>query len=501
MPATTATLSARLASLVGSSCLPEGYQPAYAVEGISPSAAVKPTSAEQAAEIIRFAAAEKLAVIPIGSRSKLAIGQPPSRYDLALDMTAIHQIAHYDPGDLTLSVDAGCTLAAIQAALAPHNQFLPLPEGFGPAATIAGTLASGIDSHLRQFFGTARDFLVGAEFIDGTGAQCKSGGRVVKNVTGYDLHKLLLGSLGTLAVITRLNFRTFPSLDSGGSQCQVFYASFPGAKSAVALRHKIAASPFTPDGIEILSPQVGKIYDVAARPHPLDPPDDPSSFRFWPDRWYLAVFFHGSPEIRERYASALRQFAADAGAQSSASYAANEPLPPARGTYPDATRHKLFTDTLSRLSQSTPYATIFKIAQLPEKLPELFARLGEIAEKVFLPYAIFARGVGAAYFALLPDDPSISLAAARAQDALTDEEARKMFTAALSDIHSKLLQSAPKVLEVCAAQSAPAQLLFAPTAIKRQLNALGPDRPDFAAMRRLKSAFDPHNIFAPGRLF
>src|SRR3989442_14072671 len=72
-------------------------------------------------------------------------------------------------------------------------------------------IASGIDSPLQQFYGTARDFLLGAEFVEGAGKLCKSGGRVVKNVTGYDLHKLLIGSPGTLAVVTRLNFRPFPA--------------------------------------------------------------------------------------------------------------------------------------------------------------------------------------------------------------------------------------------------------------------------------------------------
>ena len=75
---------------------------------------------------------------------------------------------------------------------------------------MGGAIASGLDSPLRHFYGTARDFLIGAEFVDGTGALAKSGGRVVKNVTGYDFHKLLNGSLGSLAVITRMNFRTFP---------------------------------------------------------------------------------------------------------------------------------------------------------------------------------------------------------------------------------------------------------------------------------------------------
>ena len=182
----------------------------YAVDGFAPATVVRPRSVDEAAEAVRFAGSEKLAMIACGARTKPGIGMPPAHYDIALDICELRSVAHYDPGDLTLSVDAGMTLSAIEHLLAEKNQFLPLAVPFSARATIGGTIASGIDSTLRQGYGTARDFLIGAEFVNGTGALTKSGGRVVKNVTGYDLHKLLIGSLGTLAVITRLNFRTFP---------------------------------------------------------------------------------------------------------------------------------------------------------------------------------------------------------------------------------------------------------------------------------------------------
>src|SRR5438067_11931379 len=136
---------------------------------------------------------------------------PPSLLDVSIDMTELYKIAHYDPGDLTVSVDAGARFNDLAAPLYKQKQFLPLPVPFYVESTIGGIIASGVDSALRHSYGTARDFLIGAEFIDGTGHLCKSGGRVVKNVTGYDLQELLIGSLGTLAVITRLNFRTFPA--------------------------------------------------------------------------------------------------------------------------------------------------------------------------------------------------------------------------------------------------------------------------------------------------
>src|SRR6267143_3442100 len=245
MTSPSANVPARLESIVGASqVLTNAASCAnYAVDELLPSAVAKPTSAEEVAEIVRLAALEKLALIPCGNRTKLAIGMPPSRYDIALDMTALDQIPHYDPGDLTVSAEVGISLAKLNSALNEHKQFLPLLVPWYSRSSIGGTIASGIDSPLRQFYGTARDFLIGAEFVDGTGHICKSGGRVVKNVTGYDLHKLLIGSLGTLAVITRLNFRTFPAPLAGS---RGFVASFPTAEGALALRGAIAQSPLTP---------------------------------------------------------------------------------------------------------------------------------------------------------------------------------------------------------------------------------------------------------------
>src|SRR5271156_14903 len=133
MAATPANLVVRLASLLDAarSLSDPASLASFAIDEVTPGAVVKPASAEEAAEIARFAVAENLAVIPVGSRSKIAIGMPPARYDIALDMTALNQIAHYDPGDLTLSVDAGCPLQSITSALLPQKQFLPLPPGFG----------------------------------------------------------------------------------------------------------------------------------------------------------------------------------------------------------------------------------------------------------------------------------------------------------------------------------------------------------------------------------
>jgi FAD/FMN-containing dehydrogenase len=489
MTSTSASFSARLASLLGPSRVLTDpvLCAAYAVDETIPAAVAKPASAEEVAELIRFAAIEKLALIPCGNRTKLDIGMPPSRYDIALDMTALNKIAHYDPGDLTLGVDAGLPLAKLNAALLEHKQFLPLLVPWYSRSTVGGTIASGIDSPLRQFYGTARDFLIGAEFVDGTGKLCKSGGRVVKNVTGYDLHKLLIGSLGTLAIITRLNFRTFPApLASRG-----FVASFPNAEGALALRRAIAGSSLTPLTLDIVSPELAQLFAMRTPQTPEVPVFagenhtsgqsllPPVSDWFRPREWQLCAAFAGFPEVLVRYERDLMRLATKSSAISTK-------------ILDDTTRPSLWgrlRESISMLLEASPAAAIFKISILPSHHAALFASLRQIAVRAALPHALVARAGGTIYFALLP-------------------------TSANDDNTTLLAQAATQISDSLSASGGPAPadrghatLLFAPSALKHAfcVPEVSPGRAfcvqGVSAGGRLKSAFDPQGVFAPSRFF
>jgi len=492
VPPASASVPARLESIVGASrVLTDATSCAsYAVDELTPSAVTKPASGEEVAEIVRFAALEKLALVPSGNRTKLAIGMPPSRYDIALDMTALNQIPHYDPCDLTVSAEAGIPLAKLNSALNEHNQFLPLLVPWYSLSTIGGTIAAGIDSPLRQFYGTTRDFLIGAEFVDGTGHLCKSGGRVVKNVTGYDLHKLLIGSLGTLAVITRLNFRTFPAPIAGS---RGFVASFPNAEGALALRRAIASSSLTPLTLDIASPELAQIF---AKRTPATPETavfagenraaDQSSLQpigdwFNPREWQLCAAFAGTTEVLDRYARELTLLSEKSRATSTSIVG-------------DTTRPAVWgrlRESLSILLEASPATVIFKISVLPSHHAALFTNLQHIAERATLPHALVARAGGTIYFALLP-------------------------ASVHEDTTARLSQSIARIFDFVFASGGHASLLFAPPALKegtslrsKQLVAPASSRPPASSraelipgvtqMRRLKSAFDPQNIFAPGR--
>src|SRR5580693_989934 len=221
---------------------------ARAVCGVRPSVIVRPADPAQIAEILSLAAAEKLAVIPSASGTKLSIGSPPARYDIALDLSRMNRMLAYDPQDLTLGVEPGVRIEDLLRTLAEKKQFLPLAVPFLDRATIGGIVAANSSSPLRHAYGAVRDFCLGMEFVTGEGAQAKSGGRVVKNVTGYDLHKLLIGSLGTLAVITRLNFRTFPMPQAQ----RMFVAAFADPSSPFAFCRTIAKSQLQPRVVDVL---------------------------------------------------------------------------------------------------------------------------------------------------------------------------------------------------------------------------------------------------------
>ena len=180
------------------------------VLGGEPPEVERPSSIDEVAEVIARAAARGLAVIPWGGGTGQAYGYLPRRADVLLDMTQLNRVVAVEPGDLTFTVEAGATLAQVQNALSAVNQFLPLDPGHGACATIGGILATDAFGPSRTFYGSARDYLIGLTVVDAEGRIVKGGGKVVKNVTGYDTPKLHVGALGTLGVIVEATFKVVP---------------------------------------------------------------------------------------------------------------------------------------------------------------------------------------------------------------------------------------------------------------------------------------------------
>ncbi|HXA28488.1 MAG TPA: FAD-binding oxidoreductase [Candidatus Angelobacter sp.] len=181
-----------------------------AVAGVGPALVASPGGEDEVAEVLREAARHGLVVAVRGGGTKLSWGAPPRRCELVLSTERLDALVEHQPGDLVCVVGAGMRLASLQALLAEHGQRLALDPPHGVAATIGGIVAASAWGPLRTRYGTARDLVLGARFVLGDGTLGHSGGKVVKNVAGYDVAKLLIGSLGTLAVVTEVALRLHP---------------------------------------------------------------------------------------------------------------------------------------------------------------------------------------------------------------------------------------------------------------------------------------------------
>src|SRR5437773_12394003 len=183
---------------------------ADAVAGVQPKLVIEPGAERELAEILRLSNEAGLAVIPRGNGTKLGWGNPPTRADLILSTTRLNEIIEHAWADLTVTVEAGCTIQRLQETLAEHGQRLVLDPLWPEKATIGGVLSANDSGALRLRFGALRDLIIGATIALPDGTLASSGGKVVKNVAGYDLPKLVTGAYGTLGIITRAVFRLHP---------------------------------------------------------------------------------------------------------------------------------------------------------------------------------------------------------------------------------------------------------------------------------------------------
>ncbi|MCY3567064.1 MAG: FAD-binding oxidoreductase [Chloroflexi bacterium] len=226
----------------------------YEIDGQVPRAAISANTIDDIERAHSVATSRDLAVIPIGGRTMLGLGMPPRRYDVALDMSGMDQVVDYEPDDFTISAQAGMTLASLQQVLAANGQFLPLDHPRFEQATLGGICAVGRGGLRRNSLGGPRDWLIGMRMVKADGTTIKGGGKVVKNVSGYDLPKLFAGSLGTLGAIAEVTFKLRPQPASD----QVVALSADSFEQALAASRAAArAAPFL-DGCLALSAQAAE---------------------------------------------------------------------------------------------------------------------------------------------------------------------------------------------------------------------------------------------------
>ena len=244
-------LAGALGALVGPAGIgeSEAARAAAAVDGRPPRWVVRPRTVDEAAAVVALAHDEGLAVVPRGAGTALGLGVPPERVDVVLDLGGLDAILEHNPEDMTVTVQAGVTGGALAARLAGHRQTLPLDPPGWATRTLGGIAATAASGPVRARYGTMRDLLLGVRFVQADGVITWGGARVVKSVTGYDIPKLLVGSLGTLAVLAELTLRLHPLPDAQAT-CVV---ALDGLEEAQALAATVMDSALQPSRLEVLN--------------------------------------------------------------------------------------------------------------------------------------------------------------------------------------------------------------------------------------------------------
>ena len=253
----------RLAAVLGpANLLPADELDSYSVDGLRPEAAVAPENREAVARIMEWAGASNTAVLPRGGGTQTALGNIPSRFNLALDLRQCNRVLDFQPDDLTVTVEAGISLAELQRALAQGGKFLPVEAPLSKRATVGGILATNATGPKRFSYGLPRDWLIGIGVVAAGGVQTKAGGRVVKNVTGYDLNKLYTGSLGTLGVIVEASFKLSPAPLHSQALIALFKSDQPDfspTAQALTASQDLLKQSYSPQGLQVVNaPAAGR---------------------------------------------------------------------------------------------------------------------------------------------------------------------------------------------------------------------------------------------------
>ena len=334
-----------LAEIVGKEYLRPATA-ADAIDGVKPQMIAEPGTAEVLARALRWAHDAGIKVAPRGHGSKLGWGNPPAACDLVLSTARLSRVLEHAWADMTVIVEAGCSVADLQKVLAQHGQRLAIDPLWPEHATIGGILSTNDSGTLRVRYGSLRDLIIGITVALPHGTLAMSGGRVVKNVAGYDLMKLFTGALGTLGVIVQAIFRLHPLPRESRS------ISFSGTPESLnQLMLAIQASKLTFTGLQL---------------------------RAQPDKAQLDVRFEGTGAGCE---AQLRQIAQIAGS-TSASEAASSVW----------TAHQTIWESQAQV--------IAKFSVLPSQLAAVCALVERVAAAQSLAWKVVAQGVGAGYVRL-----------------------------------------------------------------------------------------------------
>ncbi|GER85885.1 glycolate oxidase [Dictyobacter vulcani] len=410
----------------------------YTVDDRLPDILMQPQTIEEAARIVKFFHAQKLSVLPRGNGTHMSIGDLPAHINALLETTAFNHVLEHEAPDLTCRTEAGITLAQLQAQLKNKGQRLALDPPNAETATIGGILATNDSGPKRLRYGSARDQVIGLSVIQANGEISHSGGRVVKNVAGYDLNKLYIGSFGTLGIIVEANFKLYPLAPAE----RTLLFTFESIEDAMQATIGLTSSTLAPSAIELLT---------------LQGPKDASPFFAFslPETGYtLAVNFENSTIAMTRQINEALKIA-----QTHHAFL-REDL--------EGQEQERFWQMISLQIQS---ALSCKINLPVTRIAGLIDQVETICKHQHLIANIVAHaGNGIAYVELGP------------YNAMS-----RIITAITTLRNFAQANKGNLVLERCSTQ------------LKQHLSVWGEPRADFDMMKRLKHQFDPDGVFVRGR--
>lgn len=435
-----------LAAILGESQLTEemAARAKFAIDGKTPDCVVYPDSAEQVAQTLRCSLEHNLVIVACGGATSLGIGNAPRKYDVALSTRNLTKVRYYEPADLTAGVGTGIKFADFQSLLRQNGLWLPLDPPGSDQATLGGIVATNASGPLRHLYGAPRDMVVGMQIATVQGKLIKTGGRVVKNVAGYDLGKVLIGSYGTLGILTEVNLKLYPL----PSERKTFVLSAGTLGIARDLRRSILNSPIDLMRMVLLDAEAANAVHAAAG---LDQP------RREPEIWLEAG---GSESVIERILKELDAIGRAVGARVQTREQAK-----AEEVW------RLISDFSSWLGDAYPGTVVLK-GTMPIANSEEFLSLAQQeaqSEKIRM-VSMTHSGVGVLHLGLLNTQSASQ-------------------TAGLIGRIRKAAEKAGGALIIISASAE----------VKAQVDVWGTTGSGFELMRKMKAAWDPKGILAPGR--
>ena len=424
-------------------------------EGDLPKAFVTPSSRERVCEVMRLAQTERWRVAPAGNGTKQRLGGTPRGIDLVVSLRRLNRITDYEPADLTVTVEAGLRIRELGAAIRGNGQMVPLDVPFSTEATVGGVMATNGSGPRRLGYGSLRDMVIGVHFVTSDGKLVKSGGKVVKNVAGYDMGKMLIGSFGTLGIITGVTFKIFPIPPVSVT----LVLGFRSAKQALQATHRILNSPLTPQALDLFDSAAGSLLSGI-----FSKQDSLSASPF-----NLAVHAAGPEAVVERVRRELPLLVRQDGPERISCLAGES----------GSNLWSAIQDLTPSVLHLAPNAAVIKASVVLSQIGMVIDGVRHAASNNSLSLATLARaGTGVVYCYLWPraetDHSSWNERLARACEFLQEETSRMGGCA---------------VVEWC------------PPEVKTKINLWAPLRDDFPLMQRLKAQLDPDGILNPGRLY